>query len=418
MSVKLDRQIETTGTKFKVFPQPRFLSAFSQPETITISVPPHMIEPGPADDRFYVVDAINKRPYRYPYPYLPPYRGPSNPPVQPDPATGHFDHLDVDSREFKCAHMYAIVRRALDIWEDYFGRRIEWHFNSWYQRMELIPLIYWNNAHSGWGFLEFGFPKKEGGGLDTDNPYCMNFDVLVHELGHSIVFSQVGFPRDQSSTTNEYWGFHESAGDVVALISLLHFDKVVSYLLDQSKGNLFTVNELSRLGELSQSQEIRRAFNYELMSTVGSEEHDLSQPLTGALFDIFVEVFQKELVKNGLISQELADLSYHGPEEPVDDSLIQDKFDLAYVGKEIEFKSALFRARDYWGELLAKTWSSLSPNNLYYADIVSSLLSTDANLTGGKHQETIRECCVWREISFPGDSIAFRSFYVSDLHLD
>ncbi len=418
MSVKLDRQIETTGTKFKVFPQPRFLSAFSQPETITISVPPNKIKPGPADDRFYVVDAINKRPYRYPY--LPPYRGPSNPPVQPDPATGHFDHLDVDSREFKCAHMYAIVRRALDIWEDYFGRRIEWHFiGSVLKKMELVPLIYWDNAHSGWGFLEFGFGRTEWGGVDLSKPYCMNFDVLAHELGHSIVFSQVGIPEDQSSVTNEYWGFHESVGDVVALISLLHFDKVVSYLLDQSKGNLFTVNELSRVGELSQSKEIRRAFNYERMSTVSSEEHDLSKPLTGALFDIFVEVFQKELVKSGLIDQELADLAYHGPEEPVDDSLIQDKFDLAYVGKESEFKSALFRARDYWGELLAKTWSSLSPPNyLYYADVVSSLLSTDANLTGGEHQDTIRECFVWREISFPGDSIAFRSFYVSDIHLD
>ncbi len=416
MSVKLDRQIEATGTRFKVFPQPRFLSAFSEPETITISVPPHMIEPGPADDRFYVVDAINKRPYRYPY--LPPHEGEKNPPVQPDPATGHFDHLDVDSREFKCAHMYAIVRRALDIWEDYFGSRIEWHFNSWYPRMELVPLIYWDNAHSGWGFLEFGFGRTERGWIDPSKPYCMNFDVLAHELGHSIIFSQVGFPRDQSSVTYEYWGFHESAGDVVALISLLHFDKVVSYLLDQSKGNLFTVDELSRFGELSQSTEIRRAFNYERMSTVSSEEHDLSKPLTGALFDIFVEVFQKELVKSGLIDQELADLSYHGPEEPVDDSLIQDKFDLAYVGKESEFKSALFRARDYWGELLAKTWSSLSPDYLYYADVVSALLSTDANLTDGEHQDTIRECFVWREISFPGDSIAFRSFYVSDIHLD
>ncbi|MGB5636671.1 MAG: hypothetical protein WBM44_15095 [Waterburya sp.] len=416
MSVKLDRQIETTGTKFKVFPQPRFLSAFSQPETITISVPPHMIEAGPADDRFYVVDAINKRPYRYPY--LPPYRGPSNPPIQPDPATGHFDHLDVDSREFKCAHMYAIVRRALDIWEDYFGRRIEWHFNSWYQRMELIPLIHWDNAHSGWGFLEFGFGRTEWGGIDLSKPYCMNHDILAHELGHSIIFSQVGVPEN---TTDEYWGFHESAGDVVALISLLHFDKVVSHLLDRSKGNLFTVNELSRVGELSHSREIRRAFNYKRMSNIvdRSKPHDLSEPLTGALFDIFVEVFQKELVKSGLIDQELADLSYHGPEEPVDDSLIQDKFDLAYVGKESEFKSALFRARDYWGELLAKTWSSLSSlNYLYYANVVSSLLSTDINLTGGEHQEIIRKSFVWREISFPDDSIAFRSFYVSDLHLD
>ncbi len=81
----------------------------------------------------YVVDALDKSPYgRF---TGPPYEGESRPPVQPG-ADGHFDKIDVDSREFSCATMYATVRRVLDIWEDYFGKTIQWHFRLHFDRLK------------------------------------------------------------------------------------------------------------------------------------------------------------------------------------------------------------------------------------------------------------------------------------------
>jgi hypothetical protein len=266
--------------------------------------------------------------------------------------------------------------------------------------MELIPLINWDNAHSGYGFLEFGFGRNEYGSIDTSKPYCMNFDVLAHELGHSFVFAEVGFPNS-STDTLEHWGFHEAAGDIVALISTLHFDKVVNHLFEKSKGNLFTANEVTRIGELSNSDQIRKAFNWERMSNVSTESHDLSKPLTGAIFDILVEVYQKYLVEENLISQLLADDSYHGPEENIDDAEIQEQFDTAYEGKEKEFKTALLKARDYLGELFSKTMSSLSPHYLSYVNVGKSLMDNDINISSGKHQGTIRDCFSWREIELP-----------------
>ena len=227
MSLKLDHAVEQTGTKFRIFPQPRFLDSFQEPETIFVSVKPDDIQPGPADDRMYVLDAVNKEPYtRF---NGRPYQGASNPPVEPG-NDGHFDHLDVDSREFTSATMYATTRRVLDIWEDYFGRAIEWHFRLRFDRLELIPLINWNNAHSGNGFLEFGFGRTPTGAIDRSKPYCQNFDVLAHELGHSFIFAEVGVPST-STVTNEYWGHHEAAGDLVAIVSTLHSHKVVDHLL-------------------------------------------------------------------------------------------------------------------------------------------------------------------------------------------
>ncbi len=410
MSLELDAALENTGTKFRVFPQPSFLPSFADPETVWISVPQGQVHAGPSDDRMYVTDALDKSPYKYPF--LPPHTGAAKEPVQPGP-DGHFDHLDVDSREFKSAHMYAVVRRVLDIWEDYFDRTIEWHFALSFARMELVPLIAWDNAQSGFGFLEFGYGRKPEGGLDLSRPYCMNFDVLAHELGHSLIFAEVGIPN-ANTNTDEYGGFHEACGDLVALVASLHFDLVVDHLLGSSKGNLFTVNELARIGELSKVRQIRNAFNYERMSTVTSEPHDLSQPLIGAIFDVFVEVFQKNLVKKELIGQDLADRSYHGPNDDIDDDAIQQEFDQSYSQDPAGFKLSLLESRDYLGQLLASTWDRLSPHFLGYADVGKTMLAVDGDVAGGAHQDTIRDCFAWREISAGPESMAIHSWRITN----
>lgn len=396
MSVKLDAQAARTGTRFRLFPQPRFLTAFRNPEVVHINIPPESIQAGPADDRMFVVDAISKDPYDESS--GPPFLGPRNPAVLAG-ADGHFDHLDPDSREFSCATMYATVRRTLDIWEDYFGHSIPWHFETRFERLEMIPLIDWDNAQSGFGFLEFGFGRTPNG-IDRTRPYCQNFDVLAHELGHSIVFSQVGVPSSPFDDAIDYGGMHESAGDLVAIVASLHFNSVVDHLLEHTRGNLFTANELERVGELDESREIRSAFNSLRMSDVGNEPHDRSEPLTGGFFDVMVEIFQKRLVARGLISQSLATRSTQGPGGSPDTVGIQAEFDALYAGHEEDFKEELLKARDELGVLLAQTWQGLNPNFLTYHDIVRRLLQADRlGETGGRHQQTIRECFAWRGIT-------------------
>ncbi|HJQ37621.1 MAG TPA: hypothetical protein VKB93_10820 [Thermoanaerobaculia bacterium] len=401
MSLTLDRALATagTGTRFKIFPQPRFLPSFQTPEVVVINVPAGEVQAGPADDRMFVVDAINKQPYT---PFTsPPYAGEKNPPVKPGPS-GHFDHLDPESREFGCATMYATVRRVLDIWEDYFGHPLPWVFDVDFARLELIPLIEWDNAQSGYGFLEFGFGRTIGGDIDHTRPYCENFDVLAHELGHNILYSQTGIPTNPSDPKIDYGGYQESGGDLTAIIASMHFHSVIDHLLKKTRGNLFTVNELERVGELSGSREIRVAFNSKRMGDVGTEEHERSLPLTGGIFDVMVEVFQKRLVAKNLISADLALRSTQGPGGSPDTKKIQKEFDAAYKGHEAAFKEELLQARDYLGKLLARTWSNLDPNFLSYLTVVRQLLKSDRELTNGEHQQTIRECFSWRGISAPG----------------
>ena len=118
-----------------------------------------------------------------------------------------------------------------------------------------------------------------------------------------------------------------------------------------------------------------------------------------------------------LITQDLADRSYHGPDETIDDALIQIDFEKAYRGKEQHFKIALLEARDYVGDLLARTWTRLGPNDFSYAGFGLALLASDREVHG-EHQETIRDCFGWREIMFPADSPALQTFEIHNCRGD
>jgi len=292
--------------------------------------------------------------------------------------------------------MFASVRFVLDIWEGYFGRTIQWHFRQRFTKMELIPQVNWNNAHSGFGFLEFGVDGNS-------RPYCRNFDVLAHELGHSIIFAEI--PNFDGVN---FGGFHESAGDLVAIMSSLHFDLMVDRLLANTFGNLFSRNELSRLGELSNSRQIRIAFNDKKMSDIVgiSEEHALSVPLTGAIFDIMVEVFQVLLRENGVISAALADFANNNNKihSHTQAAEVQRQFKDAFNSPNAasKFKACLIKARDYLGKLLAKAWQTLGANteqrDISYQEVGNAIVGADDELTGGKFFANIQSCFAWRQI--------------------
>ena len=59
----------------------------------------------------------------------------------------------------------------------------------------------------------------------------------------------------------------------------------------------------------------------------------------------------------------------------------------------------MLEARDYLGQLLARTWSSLSADDLEYAQVARAVLRADFALTGGTNAKQIRECFAWREIA-------------------
>ncbi|MBA3446357.1 MAG: hypothetical protein H0T56_01880 [Pseudaminobacter sp.] len=384
------------GTRFRLFAQPPFLKPSREPETVWVSSPAGSVGPGPADDRMYVVDPIGKRVayglaenlFGAAAYLLPPWPGPAFPPALPD-ADGHFDHIAIESPEFEAAHLFGAVRRTLDVWEGYFGHPIEWHFARDLDRLELVlQRNLEENAFMGYGFLEVGIHRASNGDI---HPFSLNFDVVAHEVGHCIVYAIVGIP-DPEFANAEYYGFHESAADLTALLASLHFDSVVDELLATSHGNLYTFNLLNRIAELTGNRQIRLAANpLSLLDFIEGwrDEHDLAQPLTGAVFDMLVDIFHEELVERGLISADAEDLSDLMEDRPDYHRVVQPIFDEAYTVSRDGFREALVSARDTVGIYLAETWRSLSPHHLGYDDIGRALLAVDRMLTNGRYRRII-----------------------------
>jgi hypothetical protein len=392
------------GVRFRLFPKPPYVHPEWPPETISVSEPPGTIGPGPADERMRLILPFDKR-YTYgvnPGPLgtpkldLPPYGGPIHHPVCPNDE-GHFDTIPVGTSEFAQAHVFGTVRFVLDIWERYFGRRIEWHFAPDYRQLEIVVLPALDNAYAGYGFMEIGaHPRPDGAPL----PYALNFDVIAHELGHLIIYSTIGVPS-LSAERGEYYGFQESAADTTALIAALHFESLLHHLLAETHGNLYTFNELDRFAELSPNDQIRLASNDVKMSAFAAgwtDEHALSQPLTGAMFDIGVDIFQEILVERGVIPRDVAEATRKIRDEPERAEIVQPYFEAAYEGQYERFRAALVDTRDYMGAALAETWNRLKADRFSYLEVGLILTEVDNGMSGGRFRRAIAESFDWREI--------------------
>lgn len=392
------------GTRFRLFPQLPSINQQAEPETVWISSPAGSVRPGPSDHRMYVIDPIGKeRAYGYysgpagtTFHYRPPWNGPILPHAMPGP-DGHFDHLEVGTYEFEQAHAFGSIRFTMDIWEHYFGRRLDWHFRDYYDRLEILFLRGLDNAFAGFGSIEIGSYTLETGELVE---FGLSFDILSHELGHLIIYNEIGLPG-KLDVNGEYFGFHESAADMVALISLMHFDSALHGLLKASSGNLYSYNRLNRFGEISQFGQLRSASNAVTLYDFAegwAYEHDLSQALTGALFDIWVDVFHEYLLGDGLISAELEDFSDQLEGDPGYQEIVQPLFDQAYSDNADGFAHALVKSRDYMGFALANVWKRLSIETLDYADVYETFLEVDQELTNARFERLIRRNMLRRGI--------------------
>jgi hypothetical protein len=401
MPMDLDVSFGASGTRFLLYPQAPVMPGYAAPEVVWASPPAGTIAPGPADDRMYVVDPIGKQ-RLYEFPYLPPWRGPRHPPVPPGP-DGHFDHLPTGTRPFLAAHMYGAVRRVLDVWEGYFGRRVEWEFRRHLPRLELIPLAEWDNAHSGYGFIETGSRAVPG---EPPLHFCLSFDVLAHEIGHSIIFAEIGVPV-AAYRTAEFLAFHEAAADLAALIAVLHFDMVVDRLLERTHGNLYVPTMLSRIGELSEHEQIREVDHDVVMADLagvrfdadtetwtdaaglGRQAHELSQPLTGAVFDILVDVFERQVVEQGLFTPEIDRMIRSAGQADVNLAHLDEVVTLAWRQDPAAFRRALLDARDHVGLCLAGTFSLLEAEHLDFGDVAAAYILAERQASGGHYRDLV-----------------------------
>ena len=175
---------------------------------------------------------------------------------------------------------------------------------------------------------------------------------------------------------------------------------MVDQVIERARGNLYGANELNRLAELSSTTQIRIASNDTRMSefVLGwSDEHDLAEPLTGAVFDLLLDLYQAGLVERGLIPVGLAALSDARGHLRAYAPIIQAEYDRWYPQAPQEFRQAFADARDRLGGWLAHVLQRLRRVEVTYVAVAQALLEAD-RLTGGGFAQRIEANFAWREI--------------------
>jgi hypothetical protein len=339
----------------------------------------------------YVADALRKPPYvtlRGDLAFQPPYEGVQLAPAQPT-HEGHFDHIHVSDRKFRAVTTYASVRFVLELWEQYLGRRVHWHFSRDYPRLEIIPLVAGEDTFAGYGYLEFGGSRKD--------PLCQNLGTVAHAVGQLIHRAVIGEPGPRR--TIDYRAHEKACADLVALVAVLEFDSVVDSLLEETRGDLLTPGLASRLGPLRQAHALSVAVNGMTMTQVMRRRKGESPPdrgmrqsrlLTGVTFDILVGSYQQGLVERRVIPEELAERS-RPTRGPVPTSLGR-KYARYFRGERSAFKAALVQARRQLGELLAKTWDRARIADLSCERVLQNMIAADRELTGGRQRDVIEHC--------------------------
>lgn len=204
------------------------------------------------------------------------------------------DKRQTETLQFHQVSLWALLQCALSFFEDSnaLGRPIPWAFEG--NRLIVVP-------HAGYG--ENAFYDRESKSLQfyyfgsaRDTVYtCLSVDIVNHELAHAILDGIR--PLYNESIHPQTGAFHEFMGDVSAILLTLQNSTLRRRLAEASKGRFEKATTLSSLAEqfgsaVSDRPYLRTALNKRTMESMAgeTEPHDLSEVLTGAMFDVLIEL--------------------------------------------------------------------------------------------------------------------------------
>jgi hypothetical protein len=203
---------------------------------------------------------------------------------------------------FHQLNVWAVVQRVLEFYEEpqALGRPVPWGFDG--NRLIVVP-------HAGYG--ENAFYDQNSKSLqfyyfgDQEDPgfTCLSFDIIAHETGHAILDGIRPLYNQTSSVQTA--AFHEFIGDLTAITLALFNRDIRQFVSKTTEGRLEEANVLADIApefgeEVKGRPYLRTAFNKETMSTVQDSlsPHNVSQVMTGAMFDILTSIASKHLEKN------------------------------------------------------------------------------------------------------------------------
>jgi len=308
--------------------------------------------------------------------------------TKPD-ASGHYLYPP-GTPEFDQVNAFYYTTFTLRMYERYAHREIPWAFPN--PRLIIDPYagqeanaFYSEIAH------QLGFHAYVAAD-NTKASTAHSADIVSHEAAHAVLDGLRDLHNESFSLGPR--AFHESFGDMTAVLVALHDDSLVRRLLDWTEGDLRVTNFITEVAEhivrLLQSDHqahvrehtiyLRNAFNNltyipfddlpfkpdQPEVELGREEHNYSRLFTGAFYDILVGIYER---------------------------FRQDMLD----------QIALFRARDITGCLLVAAIELGPIGEFDFRDIALSFIHADQVLYAGAYHAILNDVFIQRKLLTPQD---------------
>lgn len=268
----------------------------------TLNVPFEPLAPGPSGQLFKVEPGDGQFGFRYRVADLEDRKVLMTDGYDPSPSDPRFHHQMVYA---VCSNVYSTFKTAL-------GRNIGWGFGDGKTPARLVLRPHYGEAQNAYyenglqsGELRFGyFPAIQrptqrtmpGGYVFT----CLSHDIIAHEVTHALLD---GLRAHFIVPANaDVVAFHEAFADLVAIFQHFSYAEVVLTAIRRCKGVLQHADLLTQLarefGHTSgQNGPLRSAVEKDDGNPTryqpGLEAHQLGSVLVSAVFDAFVQVYQR-----------------------------------------------------------------------------------------------------------------------------
>ena len=242
-------------------------------------------------------------------------------------------------RERRAVHTYGTVRKAIDFWRGVHGKEFvktkrdkdgDNRLSIWFEGLPGVQNAYFSPRDNE---LRFGYwldtrnsvarvvdPDSKLGSwvvdkikgskqlqnwiahFDQKNVISLadSWDVGTHEAGHFILHS---VRPDWLATWHvQTGGTHEAFGDLTAMWAALQEPRIRTAILHNTKGDLHNHNAVATLAEqfgdsIGRKRGLRNALNDVKLTDVSWQVHDNSRVLSGVMYDVTVDTYNHNLVR-------------------------------------------------------------------------------------------------------------------------
>lgn len=196
--------------------------------------------------------------------------------------------------QFHQVNVWAVLQRALTFFEEAggLGRRIPFGFEG--NRLIVLP-------HAGYGknayydrsskSLQFYYFDQDDERIFT----CLSTDIINHEFGHAVLDGIR--PYYYESSLVQTGAFHEFIGDLTAILIIFRNNNFRNKIAADVKGDIAAAVYLTSIADqfgkaTNDKPYLRTALNDLTMDKISSTDgpHRVSEVLTGAMFDIIIEL--------------------------------------------------------------------------------------------------------------------------------